>query len=53
MMLGLTLHLQLGRNTRGLTLMHLPADEALVSVMRLDAEEENGDVTDVAGVDTP
>ncbi len=31
---------QLGRNTQGVTLIRLPADETLVSVMRLDAEEE-------------
>ncbi|MDE3072576.1 MAG: hypothetical protein KGJ63_07545, partial [Pseudomonadota bacterium] len=34
---------QLGRNTQGVTLIRLPADETLVSVMRLDAEEENGE----------
>jgi len=34
---------QLGRNTQGVTLIRLPADESLVSVMRLDAEEDNGD----------
>ncbi len=33
---------QLGRNTQGVTLIKLPADETLVSVMRLDAEEDNG-----------
>ena len=31
---------QLGRNTQGVTLIRLPADEALVSVVRLDAEDE-------------
>jgi DNA gyrase subunit A len=31
---------QLGRNTQGVTLIRLPADEKLVSVMRLDAEED-------------
>jgi DNA gyrase subunit A len=34
---------QLGRNTQGVTLIRLPADETLVSVMRLDAEEEAGE----------
>ena len=34
---------QLGRNTQGVTLIRLPADENLVSVVRLDAEEGNGD----------
>jgi DNA gyrase subunit A len=42
---------QLSRNTQGVTLIRLPADETLVSVMRLDAEEDNGDETAV--VDTP
>jgi DNA gyrase subunit A len=38
---------QLSRNTQGVTLIKLPADETLVSVMRLDAEEDNGeDVVD-------
>jgi DNA gyrase subunit A len=32
---------QLGRNTQGVTLIRLPADEALVSVVRLEAEEES------------
>jgi DNA gyrase subunit A len=32
---------QLGRNTQGVTLIRLPSDEALVSVVRLDAEEGN------------
>lgn len=35
---------QLGRNTQGVTLIRLPADEKLVSVVRLDAEVENGEV---------
>jgi DNA gyrase subunit A len=37
---------QLGRNTQGVTLIRLPADEKLVSVVRLDAETESaeGDV---------
>jgi DNA gyrase subunit A len=40
---------QLSRNTQGVTLIKLPADETLVSVMRLDAEEEDGE--DVAAAD--
>jgi DNA gyrase subunit A len=31
---------QLGRNTQGVTLIRLPAEESLVSVVRLDAEED-------------
>ncbi|MET3654216.1 DNA gyrase subunit A [Dyella japonica] len=34
---------QLGRNTQGVTLIRLPSDEKLVSVVRLDAEAENGE----------
>ncbi|MFC3653844.1 DNA gyrase subunit A [Dyella humi] len=34
---------QLGRNTQGVTLIRLPAEESLVSVVRLDADESNGD----------
>ncbi|SFS12811.1 DNA gyrase subunit A [Dyella sp. OK004] len=34
---------QLSRNTQGVTLIRLPADESLVSVVRLDADEENGE----------
>jgi len=34
---------QLSRNTQGVTLIRLPADEKLVSVVRLDAETENGE----------
>ncbi|AIF47767.1 DNA gyrase subunit A [Dyella japonica] len=34
---------QLSRNTQGVTLIRLPADEKLVSVVRLDAEVENGE----------
>ncbi|WP_250622667.1 DNA gyrase subunit A [Pinirhizobacter soli] len=37
---------QLGRNTQGVTLIKLPSDENLVSVVRLDAEEENGELPD-------
>ena len=38
---------QLSRNTQGVTLIRLPADETLVSVMRLDAEEDNGEEAEV------
>jgi DNA gyrase subunit A len=34
---------QRGRNTQGVTLIRLPAEETLVSVVRLDADESNGD----------
>jgi len=34
---------QLSRNTQGVTLIRLPADESLVSVVRLEAEEDNGE----------
>jgi DNA gyrase subunit A len=34
---------QLGRNTQGVTLIRLPAEEALVSVVRVDADESNGE----------
>jgi DNA gyrase subunit A len=44
---------QLGRNTQGVTLIKLPADEKLVSVMRLDAFEDNGEEADVVGVIPP
>jgi DNA gyrase subunit A len=53
---------QLGRNTQGVTLIRLPAEESLVSVVRLDADESNGDEVDAEGslppeqgesVDTP
>jgi DNA gyrase subunit A len=44
---------QLGRNTQGVTLIRLPADETLVSVMRLDAEEDNGEDAEVVGADVP
>jgi DNA gyrase subunit A len=40
---------QLGRNTQGVTLIRLPADETLVSVMRLEAEEAAAE--EVAGAD--
>ncbi|AND68054.1 DNA gyrase subunit A [Dyella thiooxydans] len=42
---------QLSRNTQGVTLIKLPADEALVSVVRLDAEEENGEEGETANSD--
>ncbi|WP_017462230.1 DNA gyrase subunit A [Dyella ginsengisoli] len=42
---------QLSRNTQGVTLIKLPADEALVSVVRLDAEEENGEEGETANVE--
>jgi len=44
---------QLGRNTQGVTLIKLPADEKLVSVMRLDADEDNGEEGVVAGIPAP
>ncbi len=45
---------QLGRNTQGVTLIKLPADEVLVSVMRLDAEEEDdGDASVLAAGISP
>ena len=34
---------QLGRNTQGVTLIRLPAEESLVNVVRVDADESNGD----------
>jgi DNA gyrase subunit A len=40
---------QLGRNTQGVTLIRLPADETLVSVVRLDAEEGNGEDAEPTG----
>ena len=44
---------QLSRNTQGVTLIKLPADEKLVSVMRLDAEEENGEEGEIIGGTAP
>jgi DNA gyrase subunit A len=49
---------KVGRITQGVTLIRLPADEKLVSVVRLDAEAENGEDEEgpgepEAGVDTP
>jgi DNA gyrase subunit A len=44
---------QLGRNTQGVTLIRLPADETLVSVMRLDAEEDSGEEVEVTGIPAP
>ena len=43
---------QLGRNTQGVTLIRLPVEEKLVSVVRLDADETNGDEVD-AGEGVP
>ena len=42
---------QLSRNTQGVTLIKLPKDEALVSVVRLDAEEMTGEEGDVVNPD--
>jgi DNA gyrase subunit A len=44
---------QLSRNTQGVTLIKLPASETLVSVMRLDAEEDNGEDGEVVDVASP
>ncbi|WP_266168170.1 DNA gyrase subunit A [Dyella subtropica] len=44
---------QLSRNTQGVTLIRLPAEESLVSVVRLDAEEENGEEAEVAEGSSP
>jgi DNA gyrase subunit A len=44
---------QLSRNTQGVTLIKLPASETLVSVMRLDAEEDNGEDAEVVDVASP
>ena len=44
---------QLGRNTQGVTLIKLPSDENLVSVVRLDAEEDNGELPDEGGEPSP
>ena len=44
---------QLGRNTQGVTLIKLPADEKLVSVMRLDADEDNGEEGVVVDIPAP
>ena len=44
---------QLSRNTQGVTLIRLPADETLVSVMRLDAEEDNGEEGAIVDVQAP
>ena len=42
---------QLSRNTQGVTLIKLPADEALVSVVRLEAEEDNGEEAETVVLD--
>jgi len=44
---------QLGRNTQGVTLIRVPADETLVSVMRLDAEEHSGEDAGVVDANAP
>ena len=44
---------QLGRNTQGVTLIKLPSDENLVSVVRLDAEEDNGELPDDGDMPSP
>ena len=44
---------QLGRNTQGVTLIKLPPEENLVSVVRLDAEEDNGELPDEGGEPAP
>ncbi len=46
---------QLSRNTQGVTLIKLPNDESLVSVVRLEAEEDNGEDIEnaVSGSDQP
>jgi len=44
---------QLGRNTQGVTLIRLPAEESLVSVVRLDADESNGDEAESVGDVSP
>ncbi|WP_266160732.1 DNA gyrase subunit A, partial [Dyella silvatica] len=44
---------QLSRNTQGVTLIRLPADETLISVVRLDAEEENGEDAEPIDVIAP
>jgi DNA gyrase subunit A len=44
---------QLGRNTQGVTLIRLPADEKLVSVMRLDAEEDAAEENAAVDGDAP
>ncbi len=46
---------RVGRNTQGVTLIRLPAEEALVGVVRVDAlaEEGNGIDSDVVGAGDP
>jgi len=39
---------QLGRNTQGVTLIRLPVEESLVSVVRLDADVSNGEDVETA-----
>jgi DNA gyrase subunit A len=42
---------RLGRNTQGVTLIKLPEDEKLVSVMRLEAENGSADGDEAEGTD--
>jgi DNA gyrase subunit A len=44
-----------GRNTQGVTLIRLPADEALVGVVKVDSlgDDEGGDVASVEGESAP
>ncbi|KRE93744.1 DNA gyrase subunit A [Frateuria sp. Soil773] len=44
---------QLGRNTQGVTLIRLPADEALVSVVRLEADESGDEDAPAESGDAP
>ncbi|WP_426661255.1 DNA gyrase subunit A [Rhodanobacter aciditrophus] len=44
---------QLGRNTQGVTLIRLPAEESLVSVVRLEADEDNGEEAGPTAGDLP
>ena len=44
---------QLSRNTQGVTLIRLPAEESLVSVVRLEAEEDNGEEAGAAAEGLP
>ncbi len=43
---------QLGRNTQGVTLMRVPDDETLITVVRLDADEEGNEDDAQTGTDT-
>ncbi|MBE1161225.1 DNA gyrase subunit A [Dyella acidiphila] len=44
---------QLGRNTQGVTLIRLPTEETLVSVVRLDADDSNGEEAEPVDGQTP